>query len=64
MEDLNVNMQKRGAIYELLLDPFNDRQIKDVPLPPCKPIRDKILFKKNDEIPNYDILKQFLREEG
>jgi hypothetical protein len=29
---------------EPLLDPLNDRMIKDVPLPPAEPLSDSILF--------------------
>ena len=57
MEDLSVNLVKRGTMYDLLPDPLGDRQVKDLPLPPCKPIADSILFKKSDKIPNYEILR-------
>jgi hypothetical protein len=57
VEDLSVNLVKRGAMYDLLQDPYNDRMVKDLPLPPCKPIAEAILFKKNDKTPNWELLK-------
>jgi hypothetical protein len=31
-------------MYELLKDPCNDRQVNSLPLPPCQPISDDLLF--------------------
>jgi hypothetical protein len=31
-------------MYDMLKDPLLDRKIKDLPLPPNKPIRDEVLF--------------------
>ena len=32
------------SMYDMLPDPFNDRQIKDLPMPPNKPMRFDQLF--------------------
>lgn len=33
-----------GLMYDMLCDPLQDRKIKDLPLPPNKPMRDEVLF--------------------
>ena len=32
------------GMYDLLPDPYNDRFVKDLPLPPNKPMQDSTLF--------------------
>lgn len=51
--------------YEALLDPLGDRKVKDLPLPPIKPLPDEVLFEKADKnVPNWKVLQNFLRAEG
>jgi serine/threonine-protein phosphatase 2B catalytic subunit len=51
--------------YELLQDPLGDRRVKDLPLPPIKPLTDDVLFEKGDKnVPNWKVLQSFLRAEG
>ena len=57
MENLSSDIVKRGTMYDLLADPLNDRQVKDLPLPPCQPIQDSVLYKQGNDIPNWKILK-------
>lgn len=64
MEDLSINPVKRENMYDLLKDPCSDRTVKDLPLPPCRPIDDSVLYSNNDHVPNWRILQQFLRDEG
>jgi len=35
-----------------------------VPLPPCKPITDELLFKNKNSAPNWKLVQQFLHDEG
>lgn len=43
--------------YELLQDPLGDRKVKDLPLPPIKPLTDDVLFEKGDKnVPNWKVL--------
>lgn len=38
-----------AASFELLKDPLGDRKIKEVPLPPIKPLEDSVLFEKGEK---------------
>jgi len=43
--DLKEEEEKdTGLMYDMLKDPLQDRKIKDLPLPPSKPMRDEVLF--------------------
>jgi hypothetical protein len=49
----------RESMYELLQDPLGDRKVKDLPLPPIKPLSDDSLFDasaKEKNCPNWKIL--------
>jgi hypothetical protein len=37
-------LESLPGMYNLLPDPYNDRQIKDLPLPPNMPMDDSTLF--------------------
>jgi len=60
---------------ELLKDPYNDRVIKDCPLPPSKALKDDLLFptkginayknfQEDEDRPNSDLLREFLVQQG
>lgn len=53
----------------LLPDPYGDRVVKEVPLPPQHPIKHEVLFPPNlkignAEIPDWAVLKDHLMKEG
>jgi len=35
-------------MYDMLLDPLLDRKLKDLPMPPNRPMRDEVLFTNLD----------------
>ena len=49
---------------ELLPDPVNDRQVKQVKPPPHKPITRAMLYVGNSNMPNWERLRDHLAAEG
>jgi len=50
--------------FEVLKDPLEDREIKMLPLPPIKPLRDDILFDPTSGKPDWRIVRDFMYDEG
>lgn len=50
--------------YTLLPDPIGDRVVKELQPPPHKSLTKKQLYPKDDNIPNWALLKDFLSREG
>lgn len=59
--------------WEPLQDPLGDRVVKDLPLPPCKPLKDSEIFSGkfrssadacSGDIPNYQLIKKYMLKEG
>ena len=40
--------EDKGVMYDMLKDPLADRKIKDLPLPPNRPVKDSVLFQGLD----------------
>ena len=47
-----------------LLDPLNDRFVKDLPAPPSRPLSRELLFPLNKSVPNWSLLCSHLQQEG
>lgn len=41
---------------ELLKDPYNDRVVKSLPLPPHKPLTLSLAYQKFENIPDLDLI--------
>lgn len=67
-KDSKNHPQSSGSTYrqhfEVLKDPLLDRQIKELPLPPIKPIKDNVLFDQTTGKPDWRILRDFVFDEG
>ena len=53
-------------MVEKLTDPLNDRAVKDLVMPPQRPLSHDKLFKKIDgrEVPDINLLRDHLSAEG
>jgi len=55
---------KKNITEEYLPDPLSDRVIKQVNPPPHKALHTSLLFPKEDNIPDWKLLRSFLQKEG
>ena len=50
--------------YSLMPDPLSDRAITYLPQPPNLPLEDDVLFGNKNDLPNWKLVKKFLKDEG
>jgi len=48
---------------EPLLDPYDDRKVKDVEPPPYLPLKDELMW-NSDGVPNWETIREHVRKEG
>lgn len=49
---------------EPILDPLNDRFVKDLPAPPSRTISREVLYPSNQTVPDWQVLQSHLHKEG